>query len=188
METKQYRKEKKLYKKAERDFPNDPILIYRQAVLDLSKGKIKDSEGKIEEYKFIRKEQAATDAVITASLASLYWQGQVLDKAEDYFRKALSLEPDNPMRMNNLGWFLIDTDRNIKEGLEINDKALGLSPDNHYYLDCKGWGLYKLGKYNEALVVLQKSWDLRMKVASYSHTPFLHLEAAKKAVANQTNN
>ena len=107
----------------------------------------------------------------------------MLDKAEEYFRKALSLEPESLARMNNLGWFLIDTDRNIKEGLEINNKALESSPDNYFYLDCKGWGLFKMGKFQEALVILQKSWDLRMKNAVYSHTPFLHLEAAKKAVA-----
>ena len=29
------------------------------------------------------------------------------------------------------------------------------------YLDTKGWGLFKQGKYQEALGVLQKSWDLR---------------------------
>ncbi|MCJ7446512.1 MAG: hypothetical protein MUO72_02345 [Bacteroidales bacterium] len=31
-------------------------------------------------------------------------------------------------------------------------------------LDCKGWGLYKQGKNEEALDMLQKSWDLRRKL------------------------
>jgi hypothetical protein len=65
---------------------------------------------------------------------------------------------------------------------------LELRPDNYHYLDTKGWGLYKQGKYNEALEILQKSWDLRMKNAIYDHEAFLHLEAAKKAVASQKNN
>ena len=34
--TGQYKKEKKLYKKAEQDFPDDPDLIYRQAILSLT--------------------------------------------------------------------------------------------------------------------------------------------------------
>jgi hypothetical protein len=55
-------------------------------------------------------------------------------------------------------------------------------------LHTKGWGLYKQGKYQEALEILQKSWDLRMKNAIYDHEAFLHLEAAKKAVAGQKNN
>ena len=44
-------------------------------------------------------------------------------------------------------------------------KHLELSPDNYNYLDTKGWGLYKQGKYKEALDILQKSWDLRMEKA-----------------------
>ena len=64
-------------------------------------------------------------------------------------------------------------------------RHLKLSPDNYNYLYTKGWGLYKQGKYKEALEILQKSWDLRREKDVYNHEAFLHLEAAKKAVANQ---
>jgi tetratricopeptide (TPR) repeat protein len=87
--------------------------------------------------------------------------------------------------MNGLAYFLIDKDRNINEGLELIDKALELSPDKYYMLDTKGWGLYKQGRYKEALEFLQKSWDSN---PFYSHEAYLHLEAAKKGVAGQKNN
>ena len=90
--------------------------------------------------------------------------------------------------MNQLAFFLIDKDRNIREGLGLVDTAMKIFPDDSYLLDTKGWGLYKQGKYNEALEVLQKSWDLRMKDSIYDHEAYLHLEAAKKAVASQKNN
>jgi tetratricopeptide (TPR) repeat protein len=115
-------------------------------------------------------------------------RGGIKDKAEEYYRQALLLEQESPDRMNTLAYFLIDKDRNISEGLELVDKALKSDPDNYIYLHCKGWGLFKQGKYQEALDILQKSWDLRMKNAIYDHEAFLHLEAAKKAVANQKNN
>jgi tetratricopeptide (TPR) repeat protein len=72
--------------------------------------------------------------------------------------------------------------------LELIDKALVLNPDNYDYLDTKGLGLYKQGNYNEALDILQQSWKLRRKNAIYDHKAFLHLEAAKKAVADLKNN
>jgi hypothetical protein len=50
------------------------------------------------------------------------------------------------------------------------------------HTDTKGWGLYKQGKYKEALALLEKSWELR---PIYDHIVYLHLEAAKKAVAGQ---
>jgi hypothetical protein len=64
-------------------------------------------------------------------------------------------------------------------------KAFVLNPDNYEYLDTKGWGLFKQDKYQEALEVLQKSWDLK---PVYDHDIYLHLEAVKKAFANQKNN
>jgi len=87
--------------------------------------------------------------------------------------------------MVSLAYFLIDNDRNLNEGLELVGTALKSNPDNYNYLHTKGWGLYKQGKYKEALEILQKSWDLRMKNSIYNHLEYLHLEEAKKAVAGQ---
>lgn len=87
-----------------------------------------------------------------------------------------------------MAYFLIDKDRNINEGLELVGKALELSPNNYNYLHTIGWAFYKQGKYQEALETLQNSWDLRIEKAVYRHEAFLHLEEAKKAIANQKNN
>jgi tetratricopeptide (TPR) repeat protein len=184
-ETGQYKKEERLYKKAEQDFPDNLNIIYRQAILSLtSMDTILANKG-IEKIGTRQKENSASDAVIASNLAGIYLEAGYLDEAEAYYRKALSLEPSRAVRLNNLGWFLIDKDRNIIEGLELVDRSLKLSPDNYEFLDSKGWGLYKLGKNKEALEILQKSWDLRREKAVYNHEALLHLEAAKKAVAGQ---
>jgi tetratricopeptide (TPR) repeat protein len=186
--TNQYRKEKRLYKKAETDFPNDPALLFRQAILALSEASEDEANRYIDKYISVRKENSASEAQIATNLAVIYSEAGILDKAEVNYREALSLEPEDPLRLNNLAYFLIDKDRNVSEGLELIDKAVISQPDNYSFLHCKGWGLYKQGKYQEALEILQKSWDLRREKAIYNHEAFLHLEAAKKAVANQKNN
>jgi TolB-like protein/Tfp pilus assembly protein PilF len=183
--TGQYKKEKKLYKKAEQDFPDEPNIKQRQAVLSLTEGDTVAANRYIEKYKSIRKENSISEASIMNDVAGIYSDAGILGKAEEYYRKARSIEPEKADRLNNLAYFLIDKDRNINEGLELIDKALVLSPDDYNLVHTKGWGLYKQGKYLEALDVLQKSWDLRMKNAIYEHEAFLHLAAAKKAVANQ---
>ena len=183
--TGQYRKEKKLYKKAEQDFPDNPAIIYKQAILTLSTGDTDGASRYIEKYISLRKERSASEAGIATSLAGIYSEAGIMKKAEEYYRKALSLGPENPNRLNNLAWFLIDKDRNINEGLELTEKALVLSPDDYNIYDTKGWGLYKQGKYREALVLIDKAWNLKPR---YDHEVYLHLEAAKKAVAEQKNN
>ena len=187
--TGQYKEEKKLYKQAEQDFPDDFDLIYRQAVLSLAEGNTNSANRYTEKLKTIFKSNYSTNEVaILWILANVYSDAGLIDQAEINLRRALVSEPEDSAIMNFLAYILIDKDRNINEGLELADKALELSPENYDCLHTKGWGLYKQGKYQEALKILQKSWDLRREQAIYDHEAYLHLEAAKKAVAGLKNN
>jgi tetratricopeptide (TPR) repeat protein len=182
-ETGQYKKEKKLYKKAEKDFPNDAFLVHKKAVLSLTEGDTIAANEYINKYISLRRENSWSEADIAYNLGEIYSVTGNLDKAEKYHRQELSFEPDEAVRNYNLGWFLVDKNRNIDEGLELIDKALKLRPDQQwYFLVGKGWGLYKQSKYKEALEVLEKSRDL---TPYYRHTLYLYIEAAKKAIANQ---
>lgn len=180
--TSQFKKEKKLYKKAEQDFPGNVDLIFMQAILALTEGKIKDADNYIEKFNFIEKDMLWSEAMIKYYLGSIYWSAGMLDKAEGFYRQAVAIEPENPMWLNGVAVCRLEN-RDLGQAIQFVDRALQLSPDNYEYLDTRGWILYLQGKYQEALEVLQKSWDLRMKNAVYSHEGYLHLEEAKKAVA-----
>jgi len=185
--TGQYKKEQKLYKQGERDFPYDNELVYRQAILSFYEGDKNAASGYIAKLRTLLKEYSFSEAGIINNLAMIYLEAGIPDLAEQYFRQALSMEPEKPVRLNNLAWFLINNDRNINEGLDLVEKSLELTPENYIFLDTKGWGLYKQGKYQQAYDILQKSWDLRRKKEGYEHIAYLHLAAAKKALINQNN-
>jgi len=184
-ETGQYRKERKLYKKAEQDFPDIYSISQRQAILSLTGKDTIAAKEYIDKCISIAKDFSVSDVDIKFGLAYTYTEGGYLDKAEGCYREAISMEPENPSCLNNLGWFLIHEDRNIDEGVELMDKALKIRPGSYLYLENKGLGLYKQGKYNEALELLEKSWELR---PVYNHSSYLLLEKVKKAVAEQLNN
>ena len=177
--TGKYREEKKIYKKARLEFPDDPALLFREAILALHEGKTGVANSIIDKYSVIQKEKSIPESRILSYLADIYYEAGISASAEEYYRKALSKDPDNPDRMNGLAWMLIDTGSDIYEAIELIETALELSPDNYSYLHAKGWGLYKQGKYKEALDLLEKSWSLK---PVYDHEIFLHLEEAKKAV------
>jgi tetratricopeptide (TPR) repeat protein len=179
--TDQYKKEKKLYKKAEKDFPDDVLLIVNEAILALAEGDSIAANRWIEKFKSLS--QGYSEANIESGIASIYAQGGSLDKAEEYYRKALSLEPENWGIMNNFAYILIDKDRNINEGLELIERALKIEPNRYNLFHWKGWGLYKQGKYKEALEFLEKADSLHFHVYDYRLNS--DLEAAKKAVAVQ---
>jgi len=176
-----YGKEKELYAKAELDFPDNYLVIGRQAILSLTQGDTSAANRYIKKYIDVRKNNSIPEDSIMSILADIYSAAGKPDEAEKYYRQALLLEPESAYRMNGLASFLIDKDRNINEGMDLIDKALLLNPDKHLFLDTKGWGLYKQGKNTEALKLLEKSWELK---PVYNHRIFLHLEEVKKAIAN----
>jgi tetratricopeptide (TPR) repeat protein len=180
----QYKNEKKLYKRAAKYFPESSELIYRQAVLSLTEGDTTISNRYIEKYGSVLKNNAVSEADILTKLGEMYSEAAYLPNAEDNYRMALSLEPDNPVRIKNLSYFLVDRERGIDEGLALSDKVLKLKPDDFEFLHIKGWGLYKQGRKQQALELLQKSWDLRKRYSVYDHTPYLHLEEVKKYITN----
>ncbi len=104
-----------------------------------------------------------------------------MDKAEDYYRKALALDPDNPARLFRFASFLTETERKVDEVPALMDRAMRFAKnrvDYYNYLDEKGWGLYKQGKYSEALPIIEKAWDeapFKLYTISY------HLEMARKS-------
>jgi tetratricopeptide (TPR) repeat protein len=180
--TGQYRKEKKLYEKAENYFPDYFGFIYRRAILSLCEGKINEANAYIERVKLILKEGSESDANISLALAGIYDEANMPERAEEYYRQVLVLEPENPTILNNIAYFFYRLNINIDEGLNLINKALQLNPDNFIFLATKGELLYKQGKYKEALALFEKSWELK---PIYNHDIYLDIQMAKKAVAGQ---
>ena len=144
--TGQYKKEKKLYREARR-VNDDQRSIYfswiirDQASLALTLGDTAEASRYIKELLSVLKENSFSEAEIAHQLAVMYKMAGNFDKAEEYVRKELLSEPQNTSRINNLALFLIDTERNLREGLELTDKALVLRPDNYNFLYIQRQGI-----------------------------------------------
>ena len=174
-----FNKEKKLFKRAFRDFPDDPNLIRRQAILSLSEKDTVSANRYIEKFLAFHKSDSWSEAAIANGLGAIYDEAGYYKRAEAFYRKALTLEPDNPVRLNNLGYFLINRDINPAEGLELADKAAKSDPKSYFFLDSEGWGLFKLGKNEEALRLLEKSDSLKPK---YDYELYFHLLTVRQAI------
>ena len=177
-----YKKEKELLKRAFKDFPDDPQLIRRQSILSLSEKDTVSANRYIEKFFALHNSDSWSEASIAHRLGDIYDEAGYYKRAKAFYLRALSLEPDNPVRLNNLGYYLIDRDINLTEGLELASKAVKSDPNSYIFLDSKGWGLFKLGKNEEALKLLGKSDSLK---PVYNYELNLHLEAVRKAIANQ---
>jgi TolB-like protein/lipopolysaccharide biosynthesis regulator YciM len=159
--TGQYKKEKKILKEFEHYQPDNIWLIRGKLLLAFAEKDSLAAKRYMPKY-LSNLREGNSDAGVAHGLGKLYFDAGIRDRAEGYFRKALSLEHDNPGRMNELANFLIESNRNLNEVSGLMDKAMELAKnkiDYYDYLNIKGWGLYKQGKNKEALEILQKCWD-----------------------------
>ncbi|MBI3654483.1 MAG: TonB family protein [Acidobacteria bacterium] len=98
-------------------------------------------------------------------VAAFYSERGKLAEAETLYREALKLEPNNVLLLNNLGYNLVENNRNLEEALAMIQKAVAAEPNNASYLDSLGWAYCKLGKFAEAELYLKKAAEALGDVA-----------------------
>lgn len=82
-------------------------------------------------------------------------------KAEDDFKKALDLYPDQPLVLNYLGYSWVDQGVKLDEAFKMLRRAVELRPNDGYIVDSLGWAHFKLGQYAEATKTLERAVDLK---------------------------
>lgn len=79
------------------------------------------------------------------------------DPAEADFRKALALDPGQPLVLNYLGYSLVELGRNLPEAEDMIRRAVTARPDDGYIVDSLAWVLYRLGRYEEAVAPMERA-------------------------------
>jgi tetratricopeptide (TPR) repeat protein len=92
-----------------------------------------------------------------------------LEPAEQYFRQALDLDPENAMTLNYLGYMWADRGIKLPDALKMIRKAVDIDPMNGAYLDSLGWVYFKMGEYELA------EDNLRQAVNRDQSDPTVHM-------------
>lgn len=79
------------------------------------------------------------------------------DKADADFRKALELNPGQPLVLNYLGYSLVERGEKLDEALDMIERAVEAQPDSGYIIDSLAWALFTLGRYDEALEPMERA-------------------------------
>ncbi len=83
-----------------------------------------------------------------------------LDGSEGAVRDVLKQEPASPAALNFLGYLLADHNRKLAEAEALIQRAVQQEPDNGAFLDSLGWVYYRLGRFQEARVKLERAVQL----------------------------
>ncbi len=72
-------------------------------------------------------------------------------QSDSYFEKALELDPENLLLLNNYSYYLALREEKLEEAEVMSRTTITAEPDNATYLDTYAWILYKQGKNKKAL-------------------------------------
>jgi tetratricopeptide (TPR) repeat protein len=121
---------------------------------------------------------------------AMYERMKNYTEAEEEFRKALAINPDNASALNYLGYMLADRGIRLEEARDLIAKAVERDPKNGAYLDSLGWVLFRLNKLPEAEAKLREALELMSRdptVHDHLGDVYFHEGKIREAIAQWQN-
>ena len=143
-------------------YPHEEALLLRKA-FELQRGEVSGKQRDIVAlYKKAMKvadgDTAKSDTA--ASLGDYYHSIGKPNKSFRWYAKALELNPDNSLVLNNWAYFLSEYGQDLERALKMSQRACELTPSNPTYLDTQAWILHLLGRTAEAKVIMRQAISL----------------------------
>jgi tetratricopeptide (TPR) repeat protein len=97
------------------------------------------------------------DVSLIVQYADLMQKLERRDEAEKYYLTAIEKDPEEATALNNLGYMWIEKGEKLGKAIKLVERALEIEPGNSAFIDSLGWGLFKRGKYKDALAKLKEA-------------------------------
>ena len=81
------------------------------------------------------------------------------ESAEMDFRYLLELKPNDPTALNALGYLMTNNTDRYAEAAALIEAAFQQEPQNPAIIDSLGWAYFKLGRFNEAEILLRQAYQ-----------------------------
>ncbi len=94
------------------------------------------------------------------NLASVCGDQGKVEEAEQFFRQALAMSPDEPHVCNGFAWFLAEHRLKLDEALALSRRAVQAAPKDANDLDTLGWVHFQRGELADAEATLKKALEL----------------------------
>lgn len=113
----------------------------------------------------------------------IYFKNEQYDKAVENFKKSTELTPNDPVRLEYLG-LAYEKSGDFENAIEYYNKAINESTtDKGKYLNRLGFLLTDLGKYDEAVKMLQKAIELDPNPIYFENLGYAYENAGNKPEA-----
>jgi tetratricopeptide (TPR) repeat protein len=137
-------------------FPNYPLPYFFAGISSFQLKDFVKAKAYLESGKDFVVNNKALSEQFYSTLGDVYNELHEYDKSYESYEKALELNPENSVVLNNYAYYLSLQSKNLDKAAEMAAKAVKLDPYNQNNLDTYAWVLYKQKKYEKAL-----EWEIK---------------------------
>jgi len=123
------------------------------------------------------------DATLHVFLGEVYERNHSWEDAKATYRKALDLQPDNPIASNNLAYLLLQEGGNVDLALAMAQTARRAMPDSPSAADTLGWAFYQKGAYANAIDLFKEAVQKKPNDAVFHYHLGMAYEKADQPAA-----
>lgn len=149
------------FKALDNEYPNNRNVLNSIAELYRTHERYAEAIPAYDRVVDIIEEETSRDWVLFYTRGIVYDQEKRWPEAEENFKKALELRPEQPMVLNYLAYSWVDQGKNYVEAKKMLERAVELRPNDGYIVDSLGWALFKMGQEDEAVGVLERAAQLQ---------------------------
>ena len=122
---------------------------------------------------------------IYSALGNLLQDRGEVDEASTYYEAALQYTPSDILLLNNYAYLLAQEGRELEKAEHMSRRTIEAEPDNATYLDTYAWVLYKLQRYDEALIHIEHALatDAKPSDVLYEHAGDICFQLKNRAKA-----
>ncbi len=131
-------------------FPNQPTLFF---LYGLGLAEAGEHQEAINNYLMgadLALDNRALKSQLYSSAGDSYHSLKNDEKSDEYYEKALEIDPDNVYVLNNYSYYLSLRKKDMEKAEEMSKKANDLAPGISSFQDTYAWILYQQGNYKEA--------------------------------------
>lgn len=138
-------------------FPNQPLCFY---FAGYGNSRLKKYKEAVESYERGLKLIVDNDPLkvqFLLGMADSYNENGEYEKSDESFEKILKMEPNNTVALNNYSYYLSERGEKLEQALAMSKKSNNIEANSATYLDTYAWILYKLERYEEANIQIDKA-------------------------------
>ena len=137
-------------------FPNQALVYFFNGLGHQQLKHYSDAEKAYQRAIKMSADNKELKAQLYSNLGDVYNDLSLFNESDQYFDKALAINPENAYVLNNYSYYLSLRGDKLEKAAQMSLLSNKLEPGNSSFLDTYAWVLFKSGEYEEA-----KEWQLK---------------------------